>query len=179
MKAQLRPFLRPGLDVLFVALNPPAQSNSNGHYFSGARSRFFKLLALSGLTTHELPKNHADELVFGSTKFNYSGAAFGVIDLVEDLVETNSGRVRAKRHHVEKLLSRIHEFEPRFVCVIHSKVRDALQRYGNLLGPLDYGCCGKVIPESATGLLVNYFPNGNSIPDGPKLQIFRDLRDLL
>jgi len=36
----LQPFLRPGLDVLFLALNPPVQSNTNGHYFSGDQSRF-------------------------------------------------------------------------------------------------------------------------------------------
>ena len=46
----LRPFLRPQLDVLFVALNPPTQSNQRGHYFSGRGSRFFRLLCLSGLS---------------------------------------------------------------------------------------------------------------------------------
>lgn len=40
----LQPFLRPGLDVLFLALNPPVQSNTNGHYFSGDQSRFYDLL---------------------------------------------------------------------------------------------------------------------------------------
>lgn len=45
---KLRPFLRSRLDVLFVALNPPEQSNANGHYFSGSSSRFFDLLTGAG-----------------------------------------------------------------------------------------------------------------------------------
>ena len=66
----LRPFLRPQLDVLFVALNPPAQSNHNGHYFSGRGSRFFHLLYLSGLITQDLPKETADTIVFGAVSRN-------------------------------------------------------------------------------------------------------------
>ena len=37
-KAKLQPFVRLNLDVLFLALNPPQQSNDNGHYFSGSSS---------------------------------------------------------------------------------------------------------------------------------------------
>lgn len=41
-------FLRDNLDILFIALNPPMQSNNNGHYFSGKQSSFFNQLYLSG-----------------------------------------------------------------------------------------------------------------------------------
>lgn len=60
-------FLRDNLDVLFIALNPPVQSNNNGHYFSGKQSSFFNQLYLSGLITEDLDKTIADDLVFGKS----------------------------------------------------------------------------------------------------------------
>lgn len=148
----LRPFLRPKLDVLFVALNPPEQSNANGHYFSESSSRFFHLLARSGLTTKEVPWSTADEVVFGSTAVNYMESEFGVVDLVGDLVQTSSARVIANPQHVRLFLQHIRELEPRFVCVIR-------------------GCNSQFV--------LNYFPDGNAIPDEPKLEIFRALREAL
>ena len=172
---KLKPFLRRGLDVLFIALNPPEQSNSNGHYFSGENSRFYKLLAAGGLITQEMPQGRADEIVFGTTEVNYAGASFGVVDLVDDLVQTNSGRVRVTPDHVVRLINRVRDHEPRFACVLHSKVRDALNRSG-LRYPLKYGYCGAVLHDCDTEFFLNYFPNGNSIKDKDKISIFRLLR---
>jgi len=175
----LRPFLRPRLDVLFIALNPPQQSNSNGHYFSGKSSRFFKLLAASGLIARDIPLARADEVVFGTTEINYAGSSFGVVDLVDDFIETDSTYVRVTPHHVACLLDRVREFEPRFACVIHAKVRDGLNRHGNLHSPLKHGWCGAVVRGCTTEFVLNYFPNGNSIADEKKIHIFRLLRDRL
>jgi hypothetical protein len=175
----LKPFMRPNLDVLFVALNPPMQSNNNGHYFSGEQSRFFDLLYFSGLITERLPKANADEIVFGSTSVNFKGKEFGVVDLVEHLVETDSGKVKPTRQDTSFLLQRIRQFEPRFVCVIHSKVRDALNAHPDVIAPLDYGVWGPVLKGSPSRFVLNYFPNGNSVPDEPKLAIYKTLRDAL
>ena len=112
----LRPFVRPRLDVLFVALNPPVESNDNGHYFSGKNSRFFELLYLSGLITSPVPKETGDEIVFGSVAVNYKGKRFGIIDLVEDLVETNSSKVRPTPRDLESLIQQIRQINPRF-CI--------------------------------------------------------------
>ena len=177
--ANLQPFLRPNLDVLFVALNPPIESNVNGHYFSGRNSRFFDLLYLSGLTTKNLPKSEADEAIFGATTFNHKGCEFGVVDLAEDVVQTNSGKVRPTREHVNLLFARFRRFDPRFVCVIHSKVRDALNRHPDFLGQLQYGIGGPLLLQSKSLFALNYFPNGNSISDDKKLNIFRALRNAL
>lgn len=176
-EVKLTPFTRQGLDVLFVALNPPEQSNSNGHYFSGNKAAFFKLLEMSGLITQPVPKAFADEIVFGGTEVNYLNSSFGVIDLVEDVVETDSGEVPVTADDVNRLLMRIRDLKPRFVCVIHSKVRDALKRYGDLR--LAYGCCGKILPNCSTEFVLNYFPNGNNISDEKKIEIFGLLRDRL
>ena len=103
----------------------------------------------------------------------------GVVDLVDHLVQTNSGKVRPTRQHVDRLFARIREFDPRFVCVIHSKVRDALNKNRESADQLDYGICGPLLRDSESVFVLNYFPNGNSVPDKKKLEIFRALRDEL
>jgi hypothetical protein len=63
--------------VLFLALNPPQQSNDNGHCFSGSPSRFYRPLFMSGLMTEDVTKSYGHEFVFGSTSVNYKRSAFG------------------------------------------------------------------------------------------------------
>jgi TDG/mug DNA glycosylase family protein len=41
--------IKPGLDVLFVGINPGVQSALTGHHFAGFSNRFWKLLFESGL----------------------------------------------------------------------------------------------------------------------------------
>ena len=176
---KLRPFIRPRLDVLFVALNPSEQSNDRGHYFSGKQSRFFKLLGLSGLTVEEVDRTVADDIVFGGNALNYKGADFGVTDLVDDLVKTDSSDVVVERRHVDQLLARIRGFEPRFICVIHSKVRDELNRSGDLAASLEYGFCGQLLAGCKAEWVFNYFSNGNNIPDEKKLAVYRQLKEKL
>lgn len=175
----LRPFVRPELDVLIVALNAPTLSNANAHWFSGEGSRLYELMYLSGLISKRVPKSAGDEIVFGSTAVNHEGCEYGVIDLVDDVVQTDSRTVRVTGDHVSLLLARIRKLEPRFVCVIHSKVRNALNRYAGFSHPLTYGICGAVLSGCQSVFVENYFPNGNSTPDAPKLEIFRGLRDAL
>src|SRR4051812_6353467 len=115
----LHPILRDELDVLFVALNAPEESNENGRHFSGKRSRFFELLFKGGLITERIEKTSGDEIVFRDTRINYEHSSFGIVDIVDDVVETSSKRVKVTRGHVEGLLKCIRDCRPRFVCVIH------------------------------------------------------------
>lgn len=171
-------FLRKGLDVLFVALNPPQQSNSNGHYFSGNSSGFFKLLYRSGLITYNVDKSCADEKIFASTEYNYKNAQYGVTDLVFDMLETNSGKVKVKQYHIDNLINKIQELNPRIVCIIHAKVRDEINK--SLSRPMiDYGKCGKLIDGCDSIFFQNYFPNGNNISDSTKIKIFQQMKELI
>jgi hypothetical protein len=118
----------------------------------------------------------ADEIVFGSNRVNYKLCQFGVVDLIS-VVETDSRRVQPTRQDVDSLLTRIRNHKPRFVCVIHSKVSKALNR--RFMGRLKYGICGALLPNSESCFALNYFPNGNNIPDTTKIKIFEDLRRVL
>ena len=48
-KPSLRDYLRPGLRILFVGINPGVRSAAVGHHFAGHSNRFWKLLYESGL----------------------------------------------------------------------------------------------------------------------------------
>ena len=181
MESNLKPFIRYNLDVLFVGLNPPRQSNSNGHYFSGKQSRFFHLLYKSGLITIDIEKSTADQKIFGDTVFNFNGKNYGVVDLVPDKVETNSGKVKPTSEHLSNLIDKITKYTPMIICVIHSKVRDAFNKSKDprIIGKLTYGNSGYLLKNCQTLFFLNYFPNGNNVPDPPKIKIFNEIKLLL
>jgi hypothetical protein len=131
------------------------------------------------LISRSVEKEVADEIVFGSNAVNHNRSSFGVIDLVHDVVETNSGKVSPTKEHVVALLEKIRIHQPRFVCVVHSKVRRSLQRHGKLEADLTYGYCGPVLKGCGSCFFVNYFPNGNNVSDTEKLRIFRALKERL
>jgi hypothetical protein len=60
-------------------------------------------------------------------------------------------------------------------------VKNAFDKYPNELiaGNLFYGNCGKILKDCPSVFFYNYFPNGNNIPDEPKLKIFDELKSLL
>lgn len=172
-------YLRYNLAILFVALNPPFQSNSNGHYFSGKQSTFFSLLYESGLITKNLDKTVADEKVFGGTDYNYRSCIYGVVDVVSEVVETNSGKVRVTDEHLKNLIGKIIEYRPRVVCIIHSKIKKGFNRtkdYRKVGNINAYGNCGKLLMDCNTGFFMQYFPNGNNIPKSEKIKIFEEMK---
>lgn len=87
--------------------------------------------------------------------------------------------MRPLQDQVEQTLVEIRRLRPRFVCVIHSKVRDALNRHAGFTRELDYGVCGPILASCDAQFVLNYFPNGNRYSDAPELRIFRDLKNLL
>ena len=177
----LKPFLQYELDVLFVALNPPRQSDTNCHWFSGKQSRFFHLLYRSNLVSQDVDKATADDIVFGSTSINYKGARYGVVDLVPDQVETKSQRVNPKWEHLDMLVRNIQCYQPRLVCVLHYKVQRAINRMQHpaIMGELMYGNCGSILRGCSSTFFLNYFPNGNRYSDRVKIEIFESLRELI
>jgi len=170
-------YLREDLDILFIALNPPEQSNVNGHYFSGNQSTFFKQLYLSGLITKDLDKKIADELVFGDNEYNYNKRNYGVIDLLPRIVETDGRRVRVVEDDVILMIERIKRLKPKNVCIIHSKVMKSFKRFANI--NLSYGYNGRLFNNMDILFYCNYFPNGNNIRTETKLDIYKMIKDNL
>lgn len=170
-------FLREDLDILFIALNPPVQSNNNGHYFSGKQSLFFKQMYLSGLVTKDLDKTIADELVFGCNDYNYKNKDYGVIDLLPRIEETNSGKVKVETQDVELMIDRIKKYKPKNVCIIHSVVMKQFRKVTGI--DLKIGYNGKVLKDIDTEFHCNYFPNGNNKTTESKVMIYELLKNSL
>jgi len=155
------------LGCLFLALNPPEQSNANGHHVSGKASRFYHLLFKTTLPrtygSHP-PTRLCSVRRQSTTTACHSGLATWPRRIAE--------RCQCHRDHVEQVVADIRKLRLWFVCVMHSKVRDALNRYAGFARELDYGMCGRIFPNRDAQFVLNCLPNGTRYRDGPKLEIF-------
>lgn len=119
------------MDIFFVALNAPHESNKNEHWFSRNLS-FWNVLYNSGVITQPIfNKLEGDLKVFGDTSINYKKWSFGVTDLNRRDVETNSSNVKASRKDVDRILEIIDSNSVSKLCLLHSKVGRAFRKYGS------------------------------------------------
>lgn len=143
MEVNLSEILHPKMDILFVALNPPVNSNNNGHYFSNNLS-FWNLLYKSDLITQPVKsKLTGDEEVFKSQSINFKNSIFGITDLVNEIVETNSSRVTVDKDRINRIIEIINNKPTKVLCLMHSKVANAFQKAGIIKRKLNYGLVGK------------------------------------
>jgi TDG/mug DNA glycosylase family protein len=103
-------YLREGLDLVFVGLNPGLYSAKVGHYFAYKQNRFWPALSLSGLIPESIgPEDDAKLLEWG----------IGLTDIVKrptrgiHEVSTTEFRRGAK-----VLREKIERYQPRVVCFI-------------------------------------------------------------
>ena len=140
----LSEILHPKMDILFVALNPPETSNSNGHYFSRNMS-FWNLLYSSGLITQAVKSPlMGDNEVFRCNNINYKNSTWGITDLVYDVVQTKSSRVKTNPNQVYRILELLKSHEVKNMCFMHSKVGEAFECISNLNRDQRYGLIGHI-----------------------------------
>jgi TDG/mug DNA glycosylase family protein len=107
---RLKDRIRPGLDVLFVGINPGVQSAITGHHFAGFSNRFWKLLFESGLVPEPITYSDDDrfpEFGFGVTNL-VARPSPGIDDLKPD--EYLQGWKALER--------KIRHFRPRIVAFV-------------------------------------------------------------
>lgn len=144
-KVNLTEYIYPTMDVLFVALNAPVESNANKHWFSGSLS-FWNLLHRSGLITKSISSPlEGDEIVFGSTEINHQNWVYGVTDLNRREVETDSSMVNVLDEDVIRILRILDRNSVKRVCLLHSKVGAAFRNTEIDMNLTDnrYGLIGK------------------------------------
>lgn len=178
-KSNLIPFLRENLDILFVGLNPAKGSSENRHYFS-VNQALWNQLYESELITKRVDKSNADELIFGSNKFNYKNWNFGITDLVIEIAESNSNKINPKETDLIRLENVIKKYKPQTVVLLHSKV---LSEFVNFLGHLvpksNTGNLGKLIKNHDTAFFNIAFPHGNAITSESKIIRYQELKQYL
>ena len=101
-------YLREGLDIVFVGLNPSVYSVEVGHYFANPRNRFWAALNLSGLLDREVgPEDDANLLADG----------IGFTDVVKRPTRQGSGlKSEDFRRWAPVLKDKLLRFQPRIAC---------------------------------------------------------------
>jgi TDG/mug DNA glycosylase family protein len=141
----LRDRIRPGVEVLFVGINPGVRSALTGHHFAGFSNRFWKLLYDSRLVPEPITFEDDDRLPewgFGIT--NIVARATPGIDALRPQ-EYVAGRKR--------LLAKIRRFKPRAVALVGVTVFRAM--FPDHKGPVALG----LQPQTLGGAAVFVLPN--------------------
>ena len=171
----LKPFVRKGLDILFVGLNPAKGSSRKRHYFS-VRAAFWDQLFRSGLITRPVDKDVADKIVFRSTEINRNGWNYGITDLVTAWAESDSTKVEPTDEDCSRLADDIRNYRPRLVVLLHSKVRNKLAAFLGMSLPRPYGALGRWLTNVPSEFFSVPFPHGNSIHDAFKIRVYKEIR---
>ena len=174
----LYPFVKYGLDILFVGLNPGGTSSDKGHYFSTNPALWNQLYA-SGLITRPVSMDDADEQVFDSSEINANGWKYGITDLVNYHAESDSRKVRPSRQNCIDLKQTIIKHKPKVAVLLHSKVVKHFVK--GLLGKqnVEYGNLGKLIDGCNTVFFNVPFPHGNAITTETKVELYKQIKETL
>ena len=117
------------MDILFVALNAPENSNKNAHWFTNNLS-FWNLLYRSRIITEQITnKLEGDIKVFGDSKINHKNWVIGVTDLNRRIVETDSKKVDVRPSDIKRILEILKKNDVSRLCLMHSNVGTAFRDF--------------------------------------------------
>jgi G:T/U-mismatch repair DNA glycosylase len=175
-KSLLVPFLRKNLDILFVGLNPAKGSSRNKHYFS-VNQAFWNQLYTSGLIIQQIDKAIADDIVFGTSKINFNNWNFGITDLVVEVAESNSSKIKPTYIDFKRLKETIITYKPRTVVLLHGSVlKYFLNELGIEVPESNSGHLGEILNNCETTFFNIAFPHGNSITSEVKIERYKELK---
>ena len=178
-KSKLIPFIRNDLHILFVGLNPANGSSRNRHYFS-VNASFWNQLFASGLITEKIDKMKADELVFGSSDINFNYWNFGITDLIIEIAESDSSKIKPSISDFKRLKSTIIKYNPKVVILLHSKV--VRNFTSNLYMPFPKSNSGKMgyLIDGCPSFFYNIaFPHGNIIRSNCKIKRYKEVKEFI
>ena len=165
-KVNLSEYIHPKMDILFVALNAPENSNRNAHWFTNNLS-FWNLLYRSGIITQPIHnKLEGDVKVFGGNKINFKNWSIGVTDLNRRIVETDSKNVEVRPSDVTRIIQILKTNQVSKLCLMHSNVRTAFREYASEI-KFNKNRYGKIAQWNAMEIFEVPFHNA-SIPDKEK-----------
>lgn len=103
-------YLEPGLDIVFIGINPGTYSDRVGHYFARSTNLFWHALFESGLVNERLmPQDDARLPAFG----------YGLTDLVRRATPNADGLSRAELvAGGVQLRAKVERFAPRLACFV-------------------------------------------------------------
>ena len=164
----LRDRIRPGVEVLFVGINPGVRSALTGHHFAGFSNRFWKVLYEARLVPQAITFEDDDRLPdwgFGITNI-VARATPGIDTLRPD--EYVAGRKR--------LLQKIRRFRPRVVALVGVTVFRAM--FPEHRGAVELGLQEQTLGDSAVFVLPNTSGRNANFSYAEMVAAFRGLRKI-
>jgi TDG/mug DNA glycosylase family protein len=165
----LRDRIHPGVQVLFVGINPGVRSALTGHHFAGFSNRFWKLLFESRLVPVRVTYEDDDRLPewgYGVTNI-VARATPGIDTLRPD--EYVGGRKR--------LIAKVSKHRPRVVALVGVTVFRAM--FPEHKGPVALGLQRQMLGDSALFVLPNPSGRNANFSHAEMLASFRHLRRFL
>ena len=159
-------YLRPGLDLVFVGINPGIKSAETGHHYAGPGNAFWPLLYESGLVSERLTyEQDARVLEWGIGLTNMvQRASRSVSDLSRDELRVGAQELRRK----------LERYTPRVVCFNGKAIYDVFVGRAAKFGRQ---------PERIGEALVYVMPSTSArtaaYQRADKLRFFEELRDLV
>jgi TDG/mug DNA glycosylase family protein len=102
--------IAPGLDILFVGINPGLWSGATGFHYARPGNRFWKAIHLAGLTDRVLDPSEQEELL---------GYGIGITNLVPGTTATAAELTRSElRAGGRALVTKVECFAPRQVAFL-------------------------------------------------------------
>ena len=146
-------YLRPGLDIVLIGLNPSTRSVEAGHYFANPRNRFWRAISASGLIGREVgPEDDAALL----------DLAIGFTDVVKRATPQASGLTAADyRRDAPLLREKLLEYAPAIACFHGATGYRAYLRYAEdnkNTGKIELGRQSHAIGDSKVFVLPNPSP---------------------
>lgn len=164
----LRDRIHPGVEVLFVGINPGVRSALTGHHFAGFSNRFWKLLYESGLVSEPITFHDDDRLPawgFGITNI-VARATPGIDTLLPN--EYVKGRTR--------LMAKVRRFRPRVVALVGVTVFRAV--FPEHKGRVALGLQAQILGGAAVFVLPNTSGRNANFSYAEMLAAFRKLARL-
>ena len=162
-------YLRPGLDVVFVGINPGRHSAARGHHYAGPGNHFWPLLYESGLVPEPLTYKEDWRCPdFGIGLTNLVARPSPTMDDLS-LQEMQAG--------VEPLRQKVLRCQPRVVCFNGKRIFEVFA--GHRLPAARLGLQPERVGRSRLFVMPSTSPRGASYQRADKLAFFRQLRDLV
>jgi len=164
-----RDIVAPGLDVLFVGINPGRKSAATGHNFAGPGNQFWRLLHEAGFTPRVLAPREEDELLrwgVGITNV-VTRASRGEHELTWDELLAGGAALREK----------VRRLRPRVVALLG---KTAYRAYAGLSrsAPVAWGVQPRAVVEGVVDFVAPNPSARSTIPYAQRLELFRQLRAL-